>query len=95
MFIRPDGRWRKDCTLPFGKEDPSMGGFEWVILGFWAFCLFLGVIGTVVWLWSLVDCLGRRFSDSTLKLIWVLVILFGHLLGALIYLAVGRAQGGR
>jgi len=53
----------------------------------------IGLVSLGVWIWALVDCLQRRFREPLTKLIWVLVILFGYLLGALIYLALGRNQG--
>lgn len=70
-------------------DDPSfvlMGGL-------WLMIALIGLAASVVWVWALVSCLTVP-SDTGYKtgskLIWVLVILFGHLLGALIYLAVGR-----
>ena len=35
--------------------------------------------------WMLVDCLQRNSKDRTDKLIWVLVLVVAHILGALIY----------
>jgi hypothetical protein len=59
------------------------------------FLLILGLmIGSmVVWIWALVDCI--QVPDDTMyrsgtKLIWVLVIVFATLIGAIVYLAVGR-----
>ncbi len=48
--------------------------------------------GTAFWIWMLVDCLKNEPSGSNDKLIWVLVILFGHFLGAVIYYFVRRAE---
>jgi hypothetical protein len=48
--------------------------------------------GTAFWIWMLVDCLQNEPPGSNDKLIWVLVILFGHLLGAAIYYFVRRAE---
>lgn len=45
----------------------------------------IGLIGTVFWIWMLIDCLLRKFKSNTNKIIWVLVIVFGHFIGALIY----------
>lgn len=58
--------------------------------------LAIGAVGLALfafWVWMLVDCLLREFRDSTTKLIWALVIVFVHFIGALIYLIVGRSQG--
>ena len=52
---------------------------------------FLG-IPALLWLWALVDLLTSEFGDSTNKLIWVLVIVFLPVLGAILYLLIGRKQ---
>lgn len=44
------------------------------------------------WLWMLIDCLKHEKSEGNDKLIWVLVIIFGHWLGALVYFFVRRAE---
>ena len=39
--------------------------------------------GTIFWIWMLVDVLKRKeFED---KLVWVIVIVFLHLIGAILY----------
>ena len=45
------------------------------------------------WIWMIVDCAQREFEGPSLKIIWILVIIFTHWLGALIYFLVGRPQG--
>ena len=44
---------------------------------------------SVFWLWMLVDALSSNLP-STEKLIWVLVILFTHILGAALYFFIAR-----
>ncbi|HTW93730.1 MAG TPA: PLD nuclease N-terminal domain-containing protein [Tepidisphaeraceae bacterium] len=46
-----------------------------------------------IWIIAIVDVVRRRFPDSTVKLIWVLVVLLAHVFGAVIYLIIGRRQG--
>ena len=64
------------------------------VLGSLFFLLFvvLGMGGTILWVWMLIDCATREPSDGNDKIIWMLVILFSHLLGALIYYFVRRPQ---
>ncbi len=45
-----------------------------------------------LWFFALVDALKSNFSDSTTKLIWVLLIIFVPALGATLYLIIGRGQ---
>jgi hypothetical protein len=53
----------------------------------------IGILLTVFWLWMLIDCLTNSSLQGTEKVIWVLVIIFTHFLGALIYFFIAR--GGR
>lgn len=46
----------------------------------------------VFWVWMLIDCLLRDFEGLE-KIIWLLVIFFFPLIGALLYLFIGRARG--
>lgn len=61
--------------------------------------LILGILFIVFWVKMLVNALTRDFKDSGTKIAWVLVIFFGHLLGALIYYFVvfrkGRADSAK
>lgn len=57
----------------------------------------LAVAGIAFWIWALVDAI--RIPDDSLyksgtKLIWVLVIVLVGWIGAIIYLVVGRPDGG-
>ncbi|MGE5227697.1 MAG: PLDc N-terminal domain-containing protein [Planctomycetaceae bacterium] len=55
------------------------------------------LVGLAVWIWALVDCI--QVADDSMyqsgnKLIWVLVIVFLALLGAILYLLIGRPKPG-
>jgi len=50
------------------------------------------LILSIFWIWMLIDAIISPMP-AVEKLIWVLVILFTHIIGALIYYFVGR--GGR
>jgi hypothetical protein len=60
----------------------AMAGAALVVLALAAF-----------WVWMLVDCLRRNFPDSTTKLMWVLLIILTHFVGAVLYFFLGRQQG--
>lgn len=49
------------------------------------FLVFLAIVALlfVFWIWMLVDALMRKKFDD--KLIWILVIIFLHFIGALLY----------
>ena len=53
--------------------------------------LIIIIIPTAFWIWMLVDCLKRNDDEfptggNNAKLIWALVIVLTHFIGALIYL---------
>ena len=54
--------------------------------------LLMGIGGTVFWIWMLIDCVTKEPSTGNDKIIWLLVIVLTHLIGALIYFFVRRPQ---
>ncbi len=66
----------------------AIGGIGVAVMGF-TFIL-VALVFLVLWLWMLIDCLKRQddkfaVGGNNAKLIWVLVIIFTGLIGALIY----------
>ena len=57
------------------------------------FILALVLLPSIFWLVELIDVVRRRFPDPTVKIVWVLVVIFTHFVGALVYYFVGRRQG--
>ena len=58
--------------------------------------LALGIGGLALWVWTLVDAI--RVPDDAMyragtKLIWVVVIVAGGVIGSIVYLAIGRPSG--
>lgn len=62
----------------------GMPGFG-MVMGFGSIAIVVGILLFVFWLWMLVDCLKRDFKKDYEKIVWVLVMIFLHILGALIY----------
>lgn len=60
---------------------------------FWLFIAALGVAATVFWIVELIDACRREFPDPNTKLVWILVLIFSHGVGALVYFFVGKPQG--
>ena len=66
------------------------------LLGF-GFSLLLipfGLLLTVFWIWMLAHAVTNNALSDGEKIAWVLIILFLHFLGALIYFFVGRPRKG-
>jgi phospholipase D-like protein len=63
----------------------------WKLIILVPFFLF-AVVGTIFWIWMLIDCVTKETNEGSNRLIWVLIIIFTHWIGALIYLIVRRRQ---
>ncbi len=65
---------------------------------FWPFAAaFAGVMALVFvivlifWIWMLVDCAKRKFRNDVEKIVWIVVIVLGQWVGALVYFIVVRS----
>ncbi len=52
----------------------------------------LALLAFVFWIWMLVHAITNNGLTDIEKLIWVIVILFTHFIGAVIYFFVGRPK---
>ena len=52
----------------------------------------ISVLLFIFWIWMLIDCLKNKGLTGTAKLLWTLLILFVHPVGAFIYLIFGRPK---
>jgi hypothetical protein len=52
----------------------------------------VAIAAFAVWIWALVDAITNPALDSTMRIVWILVIVFTQIIGAIIYLAVGRSM---
>jgi hypothetical protein len=60
-------------------------------LFFLVFIAFI-LISTVFWIMTLIDCASNEPSEGNEKIVWILVIIFAHFLGALIYRLARRPE---
>jgi hypothetical protein len=70
----------------------AAGTFGWLWLTMWLVGGTIGLAGLVLWIWMLVEVLTRETDEGSNRLIWALVIVFTHWIGALIYLLVRRQE---
>ena len=71
---------------------------DWSNIFWWPFAATLGVIGVLIgiiafilWIWMIVDAAKRRFRNDVEKVIWIVVVVLGGWLGALVYYIVIRS----
>ncbi len=60
--------------------------------GFIAAVLVFSIAYLVFWIYCLVDVLRSEFKDPNMKLIWILILLFAHGLGPIVYLILGKGS---
>lgn len=75
-------------------EIDAGGGVVLILL---AIFMVLGIAALGVWVWALVDAIqvpDDSMYRSGTKLVWVLVIVFLQVIGAVIYFAIGRPAKG-
>ncbi|MGK0448525.1 MAG: membrane protein YqaA with SNARE-associated domain [Polaribacter sp.] len=61
------------------------------MVGAWQLILIFILIGILPTIIALIDILKNEFSGNN-KIVWVLVVLFGNVLGAILYFIIGRKQ---
>jgi prolipoprotein diacylglyceryltransferase len=52
--------------------------------------ILLVLAGYAFWIWMIVDCATKESSVGNDKLVWILIIVFAQIIGALIYYFVRR-----
>ena len=52
----------------------------------------LSILAFGFWIWMLVDCLQNNKLQGNNKLVWVVVVVFLHFLGALLYFLIERPK---
>ena len=75
-----------------GSPSPDGGILAGFAILYGVFIL-IGLVWLVFWIVEIVDVARREFKDSNTKLLWLLVVVLAHGLGALIYYFAGKPQG--
>jgi hypothetical protein len=52
----------------------------------------LGATAAAFWIWMIIDCATREPAEGNERLIWILIIVLAHWIGALIYFFVRRPK---
>jgi hypothetical protein len=62
----------------------AIGGAELLFL------LLFMMLPCIVWIWALVEVVRSDFRRDSDKILWIIIIVFGSLLGVIIYFLFGR-----
>ena len=58
----------------------------WLVFGI------LSLLGTAFWIWMIVECATKEPDKGNDKIVWILILIFTHLLGAILYFAIRRPE---
>jgi len=60
-----------------------------MVIFFWI----LGILGLILFIWALVDCIRRQFTNPNDKVLWLVMIILIGWIGPILYLIIGRKKG--
>ena len=80
------------AQAPAGPADDGGGGALLFGGGCVLVWIFLGLGSLILWIWALVDAIQNPGLSGNERIIWVLVILLTQVLGAILYLLIGRKR---
>lgn len=66
--------------------------FSFFFLCMALFIIVIAIGGTIFWVWALVDCATNEPPQDNSKLTWILIIIFTHFIGALLYFLIRRPE---
>ena len=75
------------------SQTPDTTGLMVGIVLFYGFIILLSLASLVFWIVEIVDAARRQWPDPNTKIIWLLVVVLLHGLGALIYYFAGKPTG--
>ena len=65
--------------MPLGFSFDFMASIVFIII---ILVAIVAILLSAFWVWMLIDCAKRDFKD---KIVWILIIVFTHFLGAILY----------
>ena len=84
-------------TLLTTLAQSDSGGGSGLLLGgglLMIFVILIGIAAFAFWIWMLIDAIQNPALDGNMRIVWVLVILFLQIVGAIIYFFAGRGGAG-
>jgi len=66
----------------------NIGGGSLIII---LFLFFLCLAYFILWLFCLIDVIRSEFKNQNMKIIWIIILLFAHIVGPLVYLVMRKS----
>ncbi|MEK6875633.1 MAG: PLDc N-terminal domain-containing protein [Nanoarchaeota archaeon] len=64
-----------------------------LIISFFGLIFILAIVAFIFWVLMLIDAIKRNFKGDNDKLLWILVIIFAGVIGAIIYYFMVKKKG--
>lgn len=65
---------------------------EIIIVLFWLAAMGIGLLGTVFWIWMIVEVATKEPENGNDKIVWILVVVLAGVIGAAVYYFVRRPE---
>lgn len=72
--------------------DPTSTIIVIIYFAFLAFTIAAAFAMFALWIWMLIDCLKYESDEGNDKIVWILVLIFLHGIGALLYYFIRRRE---
>lgn len=72
-------------TVAAGTAVGLVGGFFFFIIFLWFIFVVVGILTFIFWILMIVDVAERKFKNDNDRIVWILVVVLAHIIGAIIY----------
>lgn len=68
------------------------GSFVLFFIILWIFFFIIGILGTILWIFMLIDAIKRNYKNENDRLVWILIIILANVIGAIVYYFVIKSK---
>lgn len=87
--------WFSIASLPAQQQQVFFQNFAQPVVIVVQITVLLAIIlGFIIWIWALIHMLTNQCIQGTDKIVWVIVIVFLNVLGAVLYFCIGPSAKG-
>ncbi len=76
-----------------GAAGAAGAGLFGVFCFIWIILAAAIIAAKVFWIITIVDVARRKFPEENTKIVWLIVVIMGSFIGAIVYHVVGKPQG--
>ena len=61
------------------------GGIFGLFFLIWLGFIVIGILGTIFWIFMIVDAAKRNYKNENDKIMWILIVVLANIVGAIVY----------